>query len=118
MIAITFLLLVILLLALRFTLKRFLRKSPTTEESCGPADRHQRRRGRGRGGRGRHVVHMELDPDTPYAVVHAPPSYGDTVLADRRLQHQQQQQNAPAQEEEETELILEDVLSSNDRNDL
>lgn len=102
-IVITLLLIVILLLVLMFTVKKFLSKP------CSPSRSARRQTGRTRQTR---IAHTQLDPDMPYAqvIVNAPPSYGDTVMADRRIQQLQQLQTEPITEDEESNLILEDAL--------
>lgn len=81
------------------------------------------------------IVHTQLDPDMPYARVTAPPSYGDTLRADSRMQQQQASETQQASEmqqdeteqdemqeerrvaatgDEESHLILEDVLANSD----
>ena len=64
-------------------------------------------------------MHTQLDPDTPYAIVTAPPSYGDTMLADMRLQQQQEGATAAGEEAilvegEEAILVAQDALSNSD----
>lgn len=103
MIVLTLLLIMILLLVLRLTVKNLLNKPRPPSTSA----RRQTRRTRQT-----RIVHTQLDPDMPYAqvMVNAPPSYGDTVMADRRIQ----QQNEPITEDEESNLILGDELSNTD----
>ncbi len=100
MISITLLLIVILLLVLRFMLKKFLSKPPTHPASSSA----MRQRQAAGGTRGARIMRTQLDPDVPYALT-APPSYGDTIVADRRMQTP-----VGLTEDEESNLILEDVL--------
>lgn len=100
MIGIILLLIAILLLVLRYTVKRFGSKprAPSNQDIVSARRRHGQTR----------IIHTRLDPDMPYAVT-APPSYGDTVLADRRL-------GGEVAEDDESRLISGDVLSNNTNN--
>lgn len=111
MVAITLLLIVILLLVLRFTLKKFMTK-PCSSSEPGAG---RRQAGRARQTR---IVHTQLDLDTPYAQVDAPPSYRDTLRADRRTQLQDPDETRVpvTTEDEDSHLILGDALSNTDSN--
>lgn len=100
-ITITLLLIAILLLILRYTVKRFRPKPSHTQPQRERQESTRSTRTRTR------IVHTQLDPEVPYAVT-APPSYADTLLADRRVQ---ERSNAAA-EDEEINLISADTLSS------
>lgn len=97
MIAATLLLIIILLLILRYLLK-FKSK---------PSSRSHRDRGNDRTASARRSTptHTQLDPDMPYATI-APPSYADTLLADRRIQERS------ATEDEDAILITSDTTSN------
>jgi hypothetical protein len=72
MIAITLLLVTILLLVLRFTVRWFRKKAGGTSLRCGQQTAGLER-----------IIRTQLDLDMPYAQI-APPSYSDTITADRR----------------------------------
>lgn len=61
------------------------------------------------------IVRTQLDPEMPYAQVTAPPSYEDTLTADRIHQLTVQQVEATTStvtEDEDSHLIIEDPLSN------
>ena len=86
MIIISLLLIVILSLLLRCTLKRF-RKKPTSHRSRDTAGPEVREGGRA-GSPHLNIMRTQLDLDMPYASLSsvAPPSYEDTLLADQIVQ--------------------------------
>ena len=104
MISITLLLIVVLLITLKFIMKR-LKKKPLAVQN-GP--RRPQRPAHSRPGQAR-IIHTQLDMEMPYAVT-APPTYSDTLLADRRVQSATQ---AVPTESEEAGLITQDSLDNN-----
>lgn len=89
MILISVLLIIILSLLLRCTLKRF-RKKPTSHRSTDTASEEGRESRTGSRAASPHlnIVRTRLDLDMPYALLSsvAPPSYDDTLLADQIVQ--------------------------------
>lgn len=119
MILITLLLIVILLLVLRGTLQRF-RAKTSTNQGIRPSGS-----GTGRnqdGSRQVQITRTQLDSEMPYSLtIDAPPSYDDTLLADRRVASssgsQQEEANRSIEQEPlDGAVVSEDPLTNSESN--
>lgn len=120
MILITLLLIVILLLVLRGTLRRF-RVKTSTNQGIRPSGSGTGRNQDG-GSRQMQIIRTQLDSEMPYSLtIDAPPSYDDTLLADRRVASssgsQQEEANRSIEQEPlDGAVVSEDPLTNSESN--